>query len=249
MNFTEDFLFTKEFKNYLLKEKQKHYKKEKTETEEHKEKLEEVNKEIIAIVLYYTSILEDNEELQMQHFYINKAKEDVKEKIKDLERWEINKFNTFLTDIYKDYLNKMNMYLTEQDIQQNINFPWSGLTAKDRIKKNNYLHCCNIISIITLFLLRNIPYNQVSKNLDKQKEKYSKRYEALLITETAFAENTIELAFYKNHNIQKVKRCAELDDKTCNDCAELDGKIYPIEEAIYILPEHPHCRCFFLPYK
>lgn len=37
------------------------------------------------------------------------------------------------------------------------------------------------------------------------------------------------------------------DDRVCDECAALDGKIYSLDEAEGLIPVHPQCRCVILP--
>ena len=51
--------------------------------------------------------------------------------------------------------------------------------------------------------------------------------------------------------MEKYKILATLDSKTCGICGELDGKIYPVAEAVTgknMPPFHPFCRCTDVPY-
>jgi SPP1 gp7 family putative phage head morphogenesis protein len=48
--------------------------------------------------------------------------------------------------------------------------------------------------------------------------------------------------------ITKLERLAVLDERTCDKCAALDGKIFTIEEAKVIDSEaHEGCRCTWVP--
>jgi len=37
------------------------------------------------------------------------------------------------------------------------------------------------------------------------------------------------------------------DDRVCPVCAELEGKVFTVEEARGKIPQHPNCRCSWLP--
>ena len=38
------------------------------------------------------------------------------------------------------------------------------------------------------------------------------------------------------------------DDAVCEECADLEGRIYTVEEARGMIPRHPNCRCAWIPY-
>jgi len=37
------------------------------------------------------------------------------------------------------------------------------------------------------------------------------------------------------------------DDRVCDECASLEGKIFTLEEIESMIPRHPQCRCIALP--
>ena len=51
---------------------------------------------------------------------------------------------------------------------------------------------------------------------------------------------------YIDMGLEYVVRVAELDERTCEECEELDGEIYPIDEAPDVML-HSFCRCYYLP--
>ena len=66
-------------------------------------------------------------------------------------------------------------------------------------------------------------------------------------TETLRAGNDAAKERYKQMEVEMVEYLAALDDRVCEDCEELHGKRYPIEDAPE-LPIHPNCRCTLVPY-
>jgi len=61
-------------------------------------------------------------------------------------------------------------------------------------------------------------------------------------TETLRAHNEGRKAFYKEAGVEKVQWLTADDERTCPECAPLNGKVFPIGEAPE-LPRHPGCRC------
>jgi len=37
------------------------------------------------------------------------------------------------------------------------------------------------------------------------------------------------------------------DGKVCEQCASMEGKVFTLDEIEFMIPAHPHCRCFVLP--
>ncbi|MBR3389635.1 MAG: minor capsid protein [Prevotella sp.] len=51
---------------------------------------------------------------------------------------------------------------------------------------------------------------------------------------------------YEDAGIEKVEWVTQRDEKVCEECLPLDGKVFPIDDCPPC-PEHYNCRCFLLP--
>ena len=74
---------------------------------------------------------------------------------------------------------------------------------------------------------------------------------ALIDTECSYAERQGTKTAFDNESIKKYRYLATLDTKTCEDCAELDGKVFLVKDAevgVNYSPMHLHCRCVIVPY-
>lgn len=60
-------------------------------------------------------------------------------------------------------------------------------------------------------------------------------------------EDAIAMQVFHDLGVTKVKWVAENDYKTCNECKELDGEIFEIDEAPG--KAHHNCRCILIPIK
>lgn len=71
-------------------------------------------------------------------------------------------------------------------------------------------------------------------------------------TEIIRAHHKANLEEYRNYGLAGVQVQAEFsatnDDRVCAKCADLNGKIYTLDEAEDLIPVHPNCRCIILPY-
>lgn len=59
-----------------------------------------------------------------------------------------------------------------------------------------------------------------------------------------FADNSVyraRLEAFSAAGIEEVQWVAQMDDRVCTDCENLNGQIFPIEAVPP--PQHPHCRC------
>lgn len=70
--------------------------------------------------------------------------------------------------------------------------------------------------------------------------------ERIARTETMRAVNSAAKDRFKKADIEKVEFLAAWDDRTCDECESLHGRIYDIGNAPD-LPIHPNCRCTLAP--
>jgi SPP1 gp7 family putative phage head morphogenesis protein len=78
------------------------------------------------------------------------------------------------------------------------------------------------------------------------------RAELIAQTETIAAHAEGQLDAYEEMRIPQVEVMAEWltagDDRVCEKCSVMSGRILTIEEARGIIPLHPRCRCCWAPY-
>lgn len=55
------------------------------------------------------------------------------------------------------------------------------------------------------------------------------------------------LTTYERAGVEKVQWVAEKDERTCNVCMKLDGKVFGINEVPG--KTHYNCRCYIIPYR
>lgn len=79
----------------------------------------------------------------------------------------------------------------------------------------------------------------------------ARRAETLARTEIIRAHHTGMMQEYKNWGVVGVRVMAEWvtaqDDRVCEDCADMEGKIFTIEAIEARIPLHPNCRCVAIP--
>jgi SPP1 gp7 family putative phage head morphogenesis protein len=79
----------------------------------------------------------------------------------------------------------------------------------------------------------------------------ARRAEMLARTEILRAYNSASLMEYRNWGVEGLNILAEyssaLDDRVCEICLPLEGRIYTLDATEGVLPRHPQCRCIWLP--
>jgi SPP1 gp7 family putative phage head morphogenesis protein len=74
-----------------------------------------------------------------------------------------------------------------------------------------------------------------------------KKYRAELIarTEASRLANKGNLDYLATNKIQEVRFISAESERTCEECSELNGKVFALDEAAGMIPLHPNCRCTF----
>jgi SPP1 gp7 family putative phage head morphogenesis protein len=73
-----------------------------------------------------------------------------------------------------------------------------------------------------------------------------RRADTLVRTEMVHIQTRAAEERYKSYGIEQVEVLVSIDDRTCEECAALDGQVFPINAAP-ILPLHPNERCCLVP--
>lgn len=97
---------------------------------------------------------------------------------------------------------------------------------------------------------RGIIYDQ-DISVEKAFKTLKNSTKAMIDTECSYAERQGVKSAFDNESVKKYRYLATLDTKTCEHCAELDGKVFLVKDAVVGVnysPMHPHCRCVILPY-
>jgi len=73
-----------------------------------------------------------------------------------------------------------------------------------------------------------------------------KQANMIVRTETMRAVNQGSMNRYKKGGVERVEFLAVLDERTCEECSQLDGKVFYIDDAPD-MPRHENCRCILIP--
>lgn len=82
-------------------------------------------------------------------------------------------------------------------------------------------------------------------------DRFRARSETIARTELTAAYNTGRIQTYRDNNIQAVRRYCIRDERTCEQCAGLNGMVAQMSDAAAVArltpPQHPNCRCTISP--
>jgi len=135
-----------------------------------------------------------------------------------LKQSEIEKLRTTMYDAF-------NQDLTIKEIEKNIN---KRIDLKDRYRMKDGKFVLN---------------KDGKRVISKFKES---RAIAIARTETVRIANLGSILNYKANKITKVRWIAAASDRTCPECMDLDGQIFPIDSGV-APPLHGMCRCTLSP--
>lgn len=136
--------------------------------------------------------------------------------------------------------------IPQRAIDEMLSAKWYGSQFSDKVWANTGKVAEQAQEIIVNGLLSHKTYNQMSEELVtvSKNSKYNAR--RLVRTQANHFMNLAEFKAYEDLGIEKYKYLATLDERTCEKCQPLDGKIFKLSEKIEGINYptiHSHCRC------
>jgi len=127
--------------------------------------------------------------------------------------------------------------------------------ALNILEKNNFSLVKNVsldmkkemLRIASDGILRGESIYKISKNMDKTLGLGRNRCTKIARTEIIRAYAKGSMNTYRKAGIKKYQWITAWDERTCPECADLDGKVFPIGGHPEP-PIHPCCRCSIAPY-
>lgn len=82
-------------------------------------------------------------------------------------------------------------------------------------------------------------------------ERFTARARAIARTELTFAYNAGRIETYRDNNVEAVRRYCIVDERTCEQCAGLNGMVARLDDMAAMMrlqpPSHVNCRCVTSP--
>jgi len=182
---------------------------------------------------------------------------------KDLGNTEVDKVTAILTKVYSDTYYK-NAFVVDSglkiDLKFNIlkkEFIDAAVNAKykeeffsDRIWKNKAAMIDKLQESLVECMKGNTTIDKIGRDIKNTFNVQAYESQRLVRTENARVQTQAGYDIAKSTGVTQVMWSATLDGKTCEEDADLDGKIFPIDEAPDC-PTHPNCRCAIInvPYE
>ena len=179
--------------------------------------------------------------------------------LKALGAKEVAITTTLLTDMYiknKAIIGDGNMLLptSPREVEMVINKIWCAdgkhwssriWTHKDELSnklRNGIVDCIS----------RGVSKDELTKELMRIYGTEFYKADRIARTELNYVQNQSTLNRYKEMGVEKYKILSTHDGRTCDKCADLDGKIFPIDKAeigVNFPPFHSNCRDTILAVK
>lgn len=185
---------------------------------------------------------------------------NIKKKLKDmglkLGDSEVKKVTDILENVFKDTYYK-NIYTLESGMTVNLKFnilknefvnsavnqKYKGEMFSDRIWDNKSAMIDKLQKSITDAMKGDVSIDKVGKDIKNTFNVTAYESQRLMQTETSRVQTQASGEMAKDIGIEQVMWSATLDNKTADEDAELDGKVWNINEDHPEPPLHPECRC------
>lgn len=204
---------------------------------------DKILQEVANVLLTYTIT---NDVMVMDRTTINKEYKKMSKLIISISKGEAASqekiIEELLSTVVKETFSFYNYNKGIKDVKKIIERNFKGKHFSERVWDNekevaNYLH-----KKVQNFLKGNVNVNQIRKDIEKTFNTSAYNAKRLAETEVNRCEDEAFRRFCKEVGVVKVKRNEVLDKRTCKECADLDGKIYNLDDAPGVV--HPLCRGF-----
>lgn len=179
--------------------------------------------------------------------------------LKALGAKEIAITTTLLTDMYiknKAIIGDASMLLptSPKEVEMVINKIWcaDGKHWSSRIWTHKDELANKLRNGIVDCISRGVSKDELTKELMRIYGTEFYKADRIARTELSYVQNQSTLNRYKEMGVEKYKILSAHDGRTCDKCADLDGKIFPIDKAeigVNFPPFHSNCRDTILAVK
>lgn len=123
--------------------------------------------------------------------------------------------------------------------------------AYDQLKGIDAQLAQNISRELTDGFLKGLNPRDMARNLRRQVEITKNRAETIARTEIIHAHAEGQLDSYEALGVDTLEALTEWstagDDDVCEECDDLEGKVFTVQDARGLIPLHPNCRCTWIP--
>ncbi len=136
--------------------------------------------------------------------------------------------------------------LNDRAIDEAVNAKWHGKRFSERIWGNTDRLAEEAQELIAKAIISGESYAKTAQKLADRFGVDKFHAVTLVRTETSHIHAVADKKAYEDLGITEYKYLATLDDRTCETCGALDGKVFKLSEAregVNYPSMHPRCRC------
>jgi len=134
--------------------------------------------------------------------------------------------------------------LTRQGILNQAALEWLDTESLQMAKLVNGTTIRELRDILDELFSEGVSMPKIEAGISKfYRNGFIRRARLVARTEIIAASNEGSLQTYEANNVEQSEFYAALDERTCDECMEHHGHVYPTSECHGMIPVHPSCRC------
>ena len=158
-------------------------------------------------------------------------------------------FRKFLTDVVGK---ESTFFGVKVDVEKLLSRPWGldDLYWLERLEADVNLWNAKIIKDLKQAMHRGASLNEVLKQVDKRFKGIESVLKSLGLSESTAVGSLTRKEIFKELGVSEYQFYTKADERTCEECGALHGKVFPIsafEVGVTASPIHPRCRCWEVP--
>lgn len=199
--------------------------------------------EIANILLTYTIA---NDVMVMDRVTIDKEYKKMYKLIIDISKGEAASqekiIEELLSTVVKETFSFYSYNKGLKDVKKIIESNFKGKHFSKRVWSNEKEVANHLHKKVQDFLKGKINVNQIRKDIEKTFNTSAYNSKRLVETEVSRCEDEAFKRYCRETGVKKVKRNETFDNRICDECRELDGKVFELDDAPGVV--HPLCRGF-----
>lgn len=199
--------------------------------------------EVANILLTYTI---SNDVMTMDRATIDKEYKKMSKLVIDIAKGEAASqekiIQELLSTVVKETFSFYSYNKGLKDVKKIINNNFKGKHFSERVWSNEKEVAKHLNKKAQDFLKGKINVNQIRKDIEKTFNTSAYNSKRLVETEVNRCEDEAFRRFCKETGVKKIKRNEILDNRICDECKAIDGKIFDLDKAPGVI--HPLCRGF-----
>lgn len=127
---------------------------------------------------------------------------------------------------------------------------WSGKNFSERVWENSDLLAKRLDKTLRETIALGEDFRKVKKGLSNEFNVAYSRASTLVRTESMFTMNQAAADRYTQEGVTEYEFLASIDDRTSDECADLNGQVFNFSEmqiGVNYPPIHPNCRSTVIP--